>query len=112
MTLQPGQTGQFAFIFGNTGTATWQKGDVVLATCCPVGTSPMSSWASGWVSSTVLANANKDSIAPGAQAIYLFNVKVPAGTPSGSYRLDARLIVAATSAQLDGTVWVQVTVPY
>src|SRR5207253_7716656 len=119
LTLKTGDSGTFSVFFANTGTTSWVAGtgtQVNLAICaadkvtCNV-TSAQAAWANGWLSSTAYATATKSAVAPGDFSAFTYNVKVPTGTATGTYRFNGDLVVGATGDRIhpegyyqDGTV--------
>src|SRR5438874_1093277 len=108
LTLAPGDTGTFAAFFANTGTAAWVKGSssqVNLAVCdtskvfCNV-PSINSAFANGWLSTIAYASHSKDVVGPGDFSPFSYNVRVPAGQPSGTYRFSGDLVLAATGERI------------
>ena len=119
LSLKPSDSGTFSVFFANTGTTSWVAGtgtQVNLAICaadkvtCNV-TSAQAAWANGWLSSTAYATATKSAVAPGDFSAFTYNVKVPTGTATGTYRFNGDLVVGATGDRIhpegyyqDGTV--------
>jgi hypothetical protein len=109
---QPGQTVTFNFQFNNSGTTSWTLGtatQVDLGACAPVAssrsqysipcgvTSMNPTWNERWTSPSIYAAQVADVVGPGSLASYLWSVRVPDGTPPGSYQFLARLVSAAGS---------------
>src|SRR5439155_598414 len=108
LSLKPGDSGTFSVFFANTGTASWTAGSgsqVNLAVCaadkvtCNV-TSAQAAWANGWLSSTAYATHTKSVVVPGDFSAFTYNVKVPAGTTSGTYRFNGDLVVSSTGDRI------------
>ena len=108
LSLAPGDTGTFAAFFANTGTTAWVKSSstqINLAICdsskvlCSVA-SINSAFASGWFSSTAYATHTKDIVVPGDFSPFSYNIKVPAGQTSGTYRFNGDLVLAATGERI------------
>ncbi len=108
LSLAPGDSGTFAVFFANTGTTAWVKSSasqVNLAICdsskvlCNV-SSINSAFASSWLSSTAYATHTKDVVAPGDFSPFSYNVKVPAGQTSGTYRFNGDLVLASTGERI------------
>ncbi|MDH4358320.1 MAG: hypothetical protein OEV37_00005, partial [Candidatus Berkelbacteria bacterium] len=101
-TLAPGQAANLWVRVRNTGTATWQKGQVNLATSRPrdrispftrEGGNP-----SGWVSANRV-QFEESSVAPGATATYSFWIRND-GVSTGTYREHFQLVA-------DGVGWME-----
>ena len=108
LSLAPGDTGTFAAFFANTGTTAWVKGSssqVNLAVCdtskvfCNV-PSINGAFASGWLSSVAYATHSKDVVTPGDFSPFSYNIRVPAGQTSGTYRFGGDLVLAATGERI------------
>src|SRR2546425_2548458 len=108
LNLKVGDSGTFSVFFANTGTTAWTAGSgtqVNLAICaadkvtCNV-TSAQSTWASGWLSSTAYATHTKSVVAPGDFSAFTYNVKVPSGTASGTYRFNGDLVLSSTGDRI------------
>src|SRR5438552_9889745 len=108
LSLKPGDSGTFSVFFANTGTASWTAGSgsqVNLAVCaadkvtCNV-TSAQAAWANGWLSSTAYATHTKSVVVPGDFSAFTYNVKVPAGTTSGTYRFNGDLVLSSTGDRI------------
>lgn len=87
LSLAPGQTGQFAVGYGNTGDLAWVKGDAVAqASLRTRGNSLLSAagWAVNWTAPTIYANQASDLVAPGQVGFFIYNVQVPANAPQGA----------------------------
>jgi hypothetical protein len=92
LNLAPGQAGQFAVGFNNTGNLGWQTGtatQIDLAICledkttCSV-TSPNAAWANNWYSSIAYASQSTNFVAPGQTGWFVYSVRVPVGTATGT----------------------------
>ncbi len=108
LSLAPGDSGTFAVFFANTGSTAWVKGSgsqVNLAICdsskvfCNV-TSANAAFASSWLSSIAYATHTKDIVAPGDFSPFSYNIKVPAGQASGTYRFNGDLVVGTTGEKV------------
>ena len=127
LNLAPGQAGQFAVGFNNTGATGWQAGtssQVDLGICaadkttCNV-TSPNAAWASNWYSSIAYASQSTNFVAPGQTGWFVYGVRAPAGSTVGTTaRFNGDLVLHATLQQLrpqgyyqDATVSGTATVP-
>lgn len=106
LTVNPGQTGQFAVGFTNRGSVGWQRQSstqVNLAQCCPLNSaSPNAGWNDGtWFSSIAYATHTTDYVGPGQIGWFTYNLKAPANAAGGTYRFDGDLVVAATGQPLN-----------
>jgi len=108
LTLGPGQSGQFAVGFNNTGSTGWLTGSasqVDLAICLPDKVtcntvSPNAAFASSWLSSTDYATTSTTYVGPGQTGYFVYNVTVPAGTAPGTYRFNGDLALHATASMI------------
>lgn len=109
-TIQAGDVAQMSTCFANTGTVSWTNGtatEVALAVCvdtpapqyfaCNV-LSPYADWAQNWVSQRIYASAALQVVSVGGTSFFTFNVKAPAGTPSGDYYFRGELVLRANGA--------------
>src|SRR5712692_4866680 len=110
LSLNPGDSGTFSVFFANTGSSSWVKGagsQVNLAICaadkvtCNV-TSAQASWAVNWLSSTAYATHTKTTVTPGDFSAFTYNIKVPAGTATGTYRFNGDLVNGTTRIHPEG----------
>src|SRR6266508_3073604 len=108
LSLAPGDSGTFAVFFANTGSTAWVKGSgsqVNLAICdsskvfCNIG-STNAAFAVSWLSSIAYATHTKDIVAPGDFSPFSYNIKVPAGQASGTYRFNGDLVVGTTGEKV------------
>ena len=108
LTLSGGATGQFAVGFNNTGSTGWLIGSstqVDLAVCLPDKvtcntTSPNAAFASAWLSSTAYATSSTTFVGPGQTGFFVYNVTVPPGTASGTYRFNGDLALHGTASMI------------
>jgi hypothetical protein len=108
LTLGPGQSGQFAVGFNNTGSTGWLTGSasqVDLAVCLPDKTtcnttSPNAAFASAWLSSTAYATTSTTYVGPGQTGYFVYNVTVPAGSAPGTYRFNGDVALHGTASTL------------
>ncbi len=108
LSLAPSDSGTFAVFFANTGSTAWVKGSstqVNLAICdsskvfCNIG-STNAAFAVSWLSSIAYATHTKDIVAPGDFSPFSYNIKVPAGQASGTYRFNGDLVVGTTGEKV------------
>ncbi len=108
LSLAPGDSGTFAVFFANTGSTAWVKGSstqVNLSICasdkifCNV-TSGNAAFAVGWLSSIAYATHTKDIVVPGDFSPFSYNIKVPTGQASGTYRFNGDLVVGVSGEKL------------
>lgn len=109
LSLSPGQSGQFAAGFDNTGGIGWQTGtssQVNLAVCladkitCNV-TSPNAAWAQTWFSTTAYATQSTSFVGPGQTGWFVYSVRAPSNAVVGSsVRFNGELVLAVTSEKL------------
>lgn len=95
LALSPGDSGQFAVGFTNTGDQAWTKSGTTRAslhTAAPLdnGTDFAAGWASGWAAPNVYAYQSSDLVAPGQIAFFIYNVQVPASAPVGVHNFYGR----------------------
>lgn len=108
LTLGPGQSGQFAVGFNNTGSTGWLTGStsqVDLAICLPDKTtcnttSPNAAFASNWLSSTAYATTSTTFVGPGQTGFFVYNVTVPAAAAPGTYRFNGDLALHGTASMI------------
>jgi hypothetical protein len=108
LTLGPGQSGQFAVGFNNTGSTGWLTGStsqVDLAVCqadkvtCNT-TSPNAAFASTWLSSTAYATTSTTYVGPGQTGYFTYNVMVPTGATPGTYRFNGDVALHGTASMI------------
>jgi hypothetical protein len=108
LSLNPGQSGQFAVGFNNTGSIGWVRGtasQVNLQVCaadkvtCGV-PSPYATWASGWLSSTAYATASTDYVGPGQTGFFVYNIVAPTSSAGQTARFNGDLALNASGQQL------------
>ncbi len=108
LTLGPGQGGQFAVGFNNTGSTGWLTGSasqVDLAVCLPDKVtcntvSPNAAFANAWLSSTDYATTSTTYVGPGQTGYFVYNVTVPAGATPGTYRFNGDLALHGTASMI------------
>jgi hypothetical protein len=108
LTLGPGQSGQFAVGFNNTGSTGWLTGStsqVDLAICLPDKTtcntvSPNAAFASSWLGVTDYATTSTTYVGPGQTGYFVYNVTVPTGTAPGTYRFNGDLALHGTASMI------------
>jgi len=108
LTLGPGQSGQFAVGFNNTGSTGWLVGStsqVDLTICLPDKTtcnttSPNAAFASAWLSSTAYATASTTFVGPGQTGYFVYNVTVPTAATPGTYRFNGDLALHGTASMI------------
>ncbi len=87
LTLAPGQSGQFAAGFSNTGDSAWTKGSATAQASLRTrnGDTSLSAagWGSTWFNSNTYANQANDLVAPGQVGFFIYNVSVPANQATG-----------------------------
>ena len=127
LNLAPGQAGQFAVGFNNTGATGWQLGtssQVNLGICqadkttCNT-TSPNAAWASNWYSSIAYATQSTNFVGPGQTGWFVYAVRAPSTATTGTTaRFNGDLVLHSTLQQLhpqgyyqDATVSGTATVP-
>lgn len=121
LTLRPGQSGTFTVFFWNIGTTSWTKGtatQVDLAAClddkvtCNAQDAAESAFNFGWPSATRYATATQNSVAPGQIGSFTWNVTVPLGATSRTYRFNGDLVLSTTGQRIHpGGYYQDVTVP-
>ena len=108
LVLGPGQSGQFAVGFNNTGSTGWLTGSasqVDLAICLPDKTtcntvSPNAAFASNWLGVTDYATTSTTYVGPGQTGYFVYNVTVPTGTAPGTYRFNGDLALHGTASMI------------
>ncbi len=109
LNLAPGQTGTFTVFFANTGSTSWVRGtasQVDLAAClenkttCNAQDASEAPFNSGWLSAVRYTTHTQTTVAPGQIGTFTYNVTVPAGTTSGTYRFNGALVLSATGADI------------
>jgi hypothetical protein len=108
LTLGPGQSGQFAVGFNNTGSTGWLTGSasqVDLAICLPDKVtcntlSPNAAFNSSWLSSTDYSTTSTTYVGPGQTGYFVYNVTVPAATAPGTYRFNGDLALHSTASMI------------
>ena len=108
LTLGPGQSGQFAVGFNNTGSTGWLTGStsqVDLAICLPDKVtcntiSPNAAFASNWLSSTDYATTSTTYVGPGQTGYFVYNVAVPTTATPGTYRFNGDLALHGTASTI------------
>lgn len=105
--LRPGELSDaLTFVFRNTGTSTWRRGDVVLGV---VGDDV--SWGSlgaDWPSANRVAIQHEAAVGPGALATFTFTMRAPA--EPGAYVLGLRPVVEGVAWLEDDGVYTIITV--
>lgn len=101
LTLSPGQTGQFAVGFTNTGDQGWVKGgsaQASLHTAAPLDNTVdfTAGWASNWAAANIYAHQSTDLVAPGQIGFFVYNVTVPPAAPTGVHNFFGRPHVVAS----------------
>ena len=108
LSLTPGQSGQFAVGFNNTGAVGWVSGgasqvdlQVCLADKVTCGTpSPNSAWASSWLSSTAYATTTTSFVGPGQTGWFVYNIVAPSNSAGMTVRFNGDLALHATGQQI------------
>lgn len=97
LSLAPGQSGQFAVGYSNTGDQAWTKGVVGqqanLATAAPLDNTTLSAWSSGWLSANRYAAQSAALVAPGQIGFFTYTVKVPNTQPTGVVNFYGRPVI-------------------
>src|SRR5438128_5450538 len=108
LSLKASDSGTFSVFFANTGSTSWVAGSssqVNLGICaadkvtCNV-TSAQASWAQSWLSSTAYAPHTTPVVAPGDFSAFTYNVKVPTGTATGTFRFNGDLVRSSTGDRI------------
>ena len=95
----PGEVGQFAVGYVNSGDRAWAKGlaaqQANLATAAPLDntTDFAAGWAVGWLSPNRYAAQDPVLVAPGQIGFFIYTVIVPAGTPPGAHAFYGRPVI-------------------
>jgi len=108
LTLGPGQSGQFAVGFNNTGSTGWLTGSasqVDLSICLPDKTtcnttSPNAAFASSWLSSTAYATTSTTFVGPGQTGFFVYDVTVPSAASPGVYSFNGDLALHGTASMI------------
>ncbi len=101
LSLSPGQTGQLAVGYANTGDEGWVKGTTAQAslhTAAPLDntTDFTAGWSVNWTSGNVYAVQSTDLVAPGGIGFFVYNVKVPSAAALGTHTFYGRPAVEST----------------
>jgi len=113
-TLRTGQSYKFTLRVKNTGTSTWRRGRVNLATS--KGHDRISGFLregdgpSGWISPNRI-KFTQSTVAPNAYATYEFYMEVPRGMPPGQYREYFQLVADGVGWMEDYGIYWNITVP-
>jgi hypothetical protein len=108
LSLNPGQSGQFAVGFNNTGSTGWQIGtasQVDLQVCgsdkvtCGI-PSANAAWASGWLRSTVYATTTTAYVGPGQTGFFVYNIVAPSNSAGQTVRFNGDLALDVSGQQL------------
>ena len=108
LSLTPGQSGQFAAGFNNSGSTGWLNGtasQVDLQVCgsdkvtCGI-PSANAAWASGWLSSTAYATTSTDYVGPGQTGFFVYNIVAPSNSAGQTVRFNGDLALHASGQQL------------
>src|SRR5438874_3126090 len=108
LSLAPGDSGTFAVFSANTGTTACVKSSasqINLSICdsskvvCNI-PSINAAFANSWLSSTAYATHTKDVVGPGDFSPFSYNIKVPAGQTTGTYRFNGDLVLASTGERI------------
>jgi hypothetical protein len=95
----PGQTGQFAVGYTNTGDQAWVSGaanqQANLGTAAPLNntTDFTAGWASGWLSANRYTAQNAALVAPGQIGFFIYNFTVPTNAAAGEHRFYGRPVI-------------------
>jgi len=87
LSLAPGQSGQFAVGFSNTGTQAWVKGSATAQASLRMRantSAALEAWSVNWPATRTYANQANDLVAPGQVGFFIYNVQVPANQPTGA----------------------------
>lgn len=97
LSLAPGQSGQFAVGYTNTGDQAWVRGatnqQANLATAAPLDNTTLSAWNSGWLSANRYAAQGAALVAPGQIGFFTYTVKVPTSQPTGVVNFYGRPVI-------------------
>lgn len=115
LTLSPGQSGQFAVGYLNSGDRTWAKGTATqanLATAVPLDNTRdfSAGWSVGWASANRYATQNAAVVSPGQVGFFIYNVIVPANAPGGEHRFYGRPVIDGLTFLEDYGYYQSVTV--
>ena len=95
----PGQSGQFAVGYTNTGDQAWVKGaanqQANLATSAPLDNTAdfTAGWSSSWLSANRYTAQNAALVAPGQIGFFIYNITVPANAVAGEHRFYGRPVI-------------------
>jgi hypothetical protein len=95
----PGQTGQFAVGYTNTGDQAWVAGaanqQANLATAAPLNntTDFTAGWSNGWLSANRYTAQNAALVAPGQIGFFIYNFTVPTNAAAGEHRFYGRPVI-------------------
>lgn len=112
----PGQTGQFAVGYTNTGDQAWVKGaagqQANLATAAPLDNTNdfTAGWSNGWLSANRYTAQNAALVAPGQIGFFIYNFTVPANAPAGEHRFYGREVIDGVTFMEDYGYYQSVTV--
>jgi len=112
----PGQTGQFAVGYTNTGDQAWVKGaagqQANLATAAPLDNTNdfTAGWSNGWLSANRYTAQNAALVAPGQIGFFIYNFTVPAAAPAGEHRFYGREVIDGVTFMEDYGYYQSVTV--
>jgi uncharacterized membrane protein len=98
-TLSVGDSHEFTLNIKNTGSITWNRSNVRLATDKGQDRTPAFSRGSGWISNNRIRLV-QESVAPGQTGTFRFRIQVPSNMNPGTYREHFRPVV-------DGITWMQ-----
>lgn len=112
----PGQSGQFAVGYTNTGDQAWVKGaanqQANLGTAAPLDntTDFTAGWANGWLSANRYTAQNASLVAPGQIGFFIYNFTVPANAAAGEHRFYGRPVIDGVTYLEDYGYYQSVTV--
>lgn len=112
----PGQTGQFAVGYTNTGDQAWVKGaagqQANLATAAPLDNTNdfTAGWSNGWLSANRYTAQNAALVAPGQIGFFIYNFTVPVGAATGEHRFYGREVIDGVTFMEDYGYYQSVTV--
>ena len=90
LSLAPGQSGQFAVGYSNTGDQAWTKGSATAQASLLTRNGDTSlftaGWGPTWFNSTTYANQANDLVAPGQVGFFIYNISIPASAAQGEQR--------------------------
>jgi len=117
LALAPGQSGQFAVGFTNTGTQAWVKNgsaQASLHTAAPLNNTRDFAagwgWAPHWPSPNIYAHQSTDLVAPGETGFFVYSFVVPTNAPLGPHYFYGRPAVASAGFLEDYGYYHTVTV--